>query len=289
MHRRNVRRLGTWVSVLLVMSACERDSEGRRTLTAADSSRIVAEVEAAVWAFHAADTARHAEGVIGLLWPEFSMLVDGTRMGYDDIASGSRAFMASLEAFHTEWSDLEIVPLGPDVAVSSFLFRDSLVTREGEVIRSWGPTTLTWQRRGGVWRARSGDADHYPIEEEPVALQSEALAVAQAWTQAWNDRDFDAMSRMHDVDLVYYWRGRPRGYDTFMHELEAFIFPGEADPVELIAPGVQLVAPGVAVAGFQMRGTGSTAGMPEIAITLVLVDRPDGWKVVHIHESPVRE
>ena len=124
----------------------------------------VVEVEAAVWAFHAADTARNAEGVIELLWPEFTMLADGTRLSYVDVATGSREFMGSLESFHTEWSDLEIVPLGVDAAVSSFTFRDSIVTRAGELIRSRGPTTLVWQRRGGEWKVLFGDADHYPLD-----------------------------------------------------------------------------------------------------------------------------
>ena len=48
---------------------------------------IVAEVEDAVWAFHAADTARDAEAVIQLLWPEFEMLGDGQRVSLHQIWS----------------------------------------------------------------------------------------------------------------------------------------------------------------------------------------------------------
>jgi len=126
-----------------------------------DSASIVEQVEAAVWAFHSADTARNAEGVIDLLWPEFTMLVDGRRLTYPEVAAGSREFMATLEAFHTEWSDLEIVPLGSDAAISSFVFRDSIVTRDGEVDQAHGPTTFVWQRRAGRWRVLFADADHY--------------------------------------------------------------------------------------------------------------------------------
>ncbi len=129
-----------------------------------DQARVIEEVEAALWAFHAADTARNAEAVIGLLWPDYSMLGDGERLRYADIAAGSRDFMAGLSEFNTEWSDLEIIPLGPDVAVTSFLFRDSILSEAGDLIRSRGPTTLVWERREGVWRVRFGDADHYPID-----------------------------------------------------------------------------------------------------------------------------
>ena len=64
-----------------------------------NENHVTSEVEAAVWAFHAADTARNAEAVIMLLWPEFEMLVDGNRVSYNDAAAGSREFMPSLETF----------------------------------------------------------------------------------------------------------------------------------------------------------------------------------------------
>jgi len=125
--------------------------------------RAAREVEERVWEFHAADTSRNAEAVIDLMWPEFSMLADGTRMTYDDASSGSRSFMASLDVFHTVWTDLEVTPLGLDTAVSSFQFRDSIVTKAGEVIQNRGPTTLVWERRNDEWRVIFADADHYPI------------------------------------------------------------------------------------------------------------------------------
>ena len=126
-----------------------------------DPRLVVEQVEAAVWAFHAADTARNAEGVIELLWPEFTMLVDGRRLTYPEVAAGSREFMATLESFHAEWSELEIVPLGSDAAISSFVFRDSIVSRAGEVDRAHGPTTFVWQKRAGEWKVLFADADHY--------------------------------------------------------------------------------------------------------------------------------
>jgi ketosteroid isomerase-like protein len=132
--------------------------------TSAPEGNVRAEIEDALDRFHAADTTMNAEAVIDLLWPEFTMLVDGERVGFDDVAAGSRAFMATLDLFHTEWTDVEIVPLGPDHAVSSFLFRDSIRTEAGELLQSRGPTTLVWERRRGEWRAIHGDADHYPIE-----------------------------------------------------------------------------------------------------------------------------
>lgn len=136
----------------------------RRLSPRSRDAAIIAEVEAATWAFHAADTARSADGVIALLWPEYTMLVDGRRVEYDDIVAGSRAFMSGIELFHTEWTDLQVTPVGPHAALASFVFRDSIVTKAGDVVRHRGPTTFLWERRNGEWRLLYGDSDHYPLE-----------------------------------------------------------------------------------------------------------------------------
>ena len=154
----------------LVLLAESCDSTPAAYRDPPDLAEVRVQVAAAVWDFHAADTARNAEAVIALLWPEYEMLVDGQRTGYDAIAAGSREFMAGLETFHTVWSDLKVVPLSSDLAISSFVFRDSIVTKSGDVSLSQGPTSFVWERRNGEWRLRFGDADHYPLEVEGGAL-----------------------------------------------------------------------------------------------------------------------
>ena len=132
-----------------------------------DLSTVVPEVEAAVWAFHAADTARDADRVVALLWPDYQMVADGSRVSYADVVQGSQDFMASLDFFHTTWSDLRVIPLTRDLAISSFFFRDSIGTKDGQLIQNRGPNTFVWERREGVWRVRFGDADHYAITDPP--------------------------------------------------------------------------------------------------------------------------
>ena len=147
----------TWIG-------CSEHSKSEVSIPVFDATQVTEEIKAAVWAFHAADTLRDAEAVLDLLWPEYTMLADGSRLTYADVESGSKKFMASLKLFHTEWTDLEIIPLSRNIAVSSFLFRDSLITSSGDIIRSKGPTTFVWERRDGAWRVRFADADHYPID-----------------------------------------------------------------------------------------------------------------------------
>lgn len=151
---------------LILVAACrnpDRAPDAAHLHT--DSLVVVSEVEQAVWTFHAADTARDAEAVVGLLWPEFEIMVDGSRLGYEEVVGGTRDFMENLEVFATEWTDLRIVTLGSRHAIASFLFRDSIVTVHGEVSMSRGPTTFVWEKRGDQWRVLFADADHYPIDD----------------------------------------------------------------------------------------------------------------------------
>jgi ketosteroid isomerase-like protein len=150
-------------ALLLAGFGCGRQTGPTTEFASRDSLEVAAEVEAALWAFHAADTARDAEAVIGLLWPEYSMFADGQRVRYEAVAASSREFMATLDLIHTVWSDVRIIVLSSNAAVASFLFRDSIVTRTGELIRAQGPTTFVWERRGSEWRLLFADADHYPI------------------------------------------------------------------------------------------------------------------------------
>lgn len=150
---------GFFVLVVVLIVGCKEEAPSY------DNVQIKNEVEDALWAFHEADTSRNAQGVIDLLWPEYSMLADGRRILYADVVAGSPQFMAGLSLFYTEWSDVQTLVLGPDVAVTSFVFRDSLVAKTGEITKNRGPNTFVWQKRAGEWRVLYGDADHYPITD----------------------------------------------------------------------------------------------------------------------------
>lgn len=147
---------------LLLLLACGQQQIAE---TNSDSTQIIQQVKKQVDAFHAADTSLNAQGVVDLLWPEFTMLADGNYVSYEEVKAGSMAFMASLTTFQTEWKDLRIIPLGAHHAISSFIFTDSIVAKDGTLTQSSGPNTFVWEKREGEWRLIYGDADHYPMEE----------------------------------------------------------------------------------------------------------------------------
>ena len=129
-----------------------------------NQQEVLDEVTKAVWAFHHADTSKNASAVIDLLWPEYSMLGDGHRISYEEVVSGSKQFMSGLSLFHTKWTDLQIIPISESSALSSFIFRDSIITKSGQLTKSRGPNTFLWEKRNGKWKVLYGDADHYPIK-----------------------------------------------------------------------------------------------------------------------------
>ncbi len=157
--------LKRWVvGCTIVLTASAACSSGSSTLSEADRTAIAAAVDSATRAFQAAERARDPERAIAHLAPDFSMYIDGVRTSYDAVVESIRATMGTFRHFEPQWNDLIVRVLGPNAAVVSFTFRDSIVTESGDILRSTGPTTLVWERRGTDWLIVFADADHYPVE-----------------------------------------------------------------------------------------------------------------------------
>jgi len=146
------------IGLLFLLANCQQQVDEK----VMDTAEIIKQVTRQVDAFHAADTSLNAQGVTDLLWPEFTMLADGNRVSYEEVKTGSKAFMSSLTTFHTEWEDLKITPLGNRHAISSFIFTDSIVAKDGTLTQARGPNTFVWEKREEVWKVIYADADHYP-------------------------------------------------------------------------------------------------------------------------------
>ena len=145
---------------LVVVAAC---SSAGGSLSEADRSAIEASVDSATRALQTAERARDAERTIAHLAPDFYMYNDGVRSDYDSVVTSIRGTMGTFQHFEPQWRDLEVKVLGPNAALITFVFRDSIVLATGEIVHSTGPTTLVWERRGVDWLIIFADADHYPI------------------------------------------------------------------------------------------------------------------------------
>lgn len=145
------------LSALAIAIGC---SPRATQLTNEERAAIASEVDSATRAFETAQRDRNAERMLAHFAPDFSMRVDGVRMGYDSVAASIRSSVPELAYLEPGFSDITVGVLNRDAAFASFVFRDSAVTRAGDIRVSVGPTTLIWQRREGRWLMVFADADH---------------------------------------------------------------------------------------------------------------------------------
>ncbi|HKS07250.1 MAG TPA: nuclear transport factor 2 family protein [Gemmatimonadaceae bacterium] len=145
---------------LLASVACK---EAPKEITDAQRAAVVASVDSVLRAFEAAQRARDAEGAVALMASDFQMYTDGVRQAYDSIAHNIRTSFASMRFVEPGFSDISVRAMSPTVALTSFRFRDSLVTNSGELMRFTGATTLLWELRRGRWLMTHGHADHRPV------------------------------------------------------------------------------------------------------------------------------
>ena len=90
------------------------------------------------------------------------MLQDGKRVDYASTVQQIRSVLPTLAAFEPRFEEVEVLVLAPDTALTSMVFHDEITAGDGSLSRMWGPSTLVWKLRDGVWRIVFGDSDHYP-------------------------------------------------------------------------------------------------------------------------------
>jgi ketosteroid isomerase-like protein len=145
---------------LLASAAC---ASAPKEMTDAQRATVVAQVDSALHAFEAAQRARDADAAIALMARDFQMYTDGARQAYDSVAHNIRTSFASMRFVEPGFADISVRAMSPAVALTSFHFRDSLITNTGELLRFTGATTLLWELRRGRWLMTHGHADHRPV------------------------------------------------------------------------------------------------------------------------------
>ena len=143
---------------LLLAVAC-----GPAPRPADDKALVAADVDSATRAFEQAQRDRDPERIVSFLAPGFYMYSDGVRSGYDSVAAAIRAGFRGIRFNEPGFSNIAVLVQGPDEAISSFAFRDSIITGAGELQRAQGATTLVWKRLNGKWQIVYAHADHHPV------------------------------------------------------------------------------------------------------------------------------
>ncbi len=146
---------------LTLVLACGRAD---RELSEVERLAISSAVDSATHSFEEAQRTQDAERTVAHLASDFYMYNDGSRSEYESVVAGIRETFGSLQHLEPGFADLDVKVLGPDAAVVSFTFRDSIATASGDLVQFRGATTLVWERRGRDWLITYADADHYAIE-----------------------------------------------------------------------------------------------------------------------------
>jgi ketosteroid isomerase-like protein len=130
-----------------------------------DPAVIDREVRAALSAFADAQRRRDPDAVLAFLAHDFGMMQDGARVDGATTRQQIRGSLANLRAVEPSFSDVVVLPIAEDAALTSMAFRDTVTAADGSVLRARGPTTLLWCKRFGEWRIVFADADHYAVED----------------------------------------------------------------------------------------------------------------------------
>ena len=155
------RRLGRGLAALTLSLAAACHSAPH------DPAAVEAELRDALAAFEAAQRALDVDAVLGYLAEDFSMLHDGTRVDHAATVQQIRLTLPNLRAFEPRFEDIQVLVLGPDLALTSMTFRDAVTDALGVTHRQRGPSTLLWRRVQGDWRIVFADSDHYPDPASP--------------------------------------------------------------------------------------------------------------------------
>ena len=129
-----------------------------------EARQVVAAVEAAMKSFESAERARDPERLIAHFAPVagFHMFSDGQRLTYEVMTAGVRQALPSLRSLEGGFSDQHVEVLGPDAALVSSAFHDTVVDGSGATTRTRGAASWLWRRIDGQWRIVYGHVDHYP-------------------------------------------------------------------------------------------------------------------------------
>jgi ketosteroid isomerase-like protein len=171
MNSRNTRIHYNWFGsiagiavVTCALAATPGCGPGDRAMHTFDHQRVESDVMTAIRAFEDAERDCAAERMIAFLDPQFTMLHDGQRCGYDEIVRQMRESMPTLKDYKPRFDDVRVIAIAPDAALTSMTFHDEFTGEGGETIRLRGPTTLLWRKRPEGWLIVYADADHYPAE-----------------------------------------------------------------------------------------------------------------------------
>ncbi len=127
-------------------------------------------------------------------------------------------------------------------------------------------------------------------EKGDQALREEVLAVVKAWNTAFSANDAEKYFTFIDPDITVITPSNPYRVEGIAHDREEFEFGlkvggGRVGYLQELQPSVGVYGDVAVVTYFTRGAYGPESKTSYLKETDVLVRRPGGWKIVHIHVS----
>jgi ketosteroid isomerase-like protein len=125
---------------------------------------IVSTIQRRMQSFEAAERARDANALLAHFAdvPGFRFFNDGHTVAYAQLAEMVRSTFPTLRALEGGFSDLQVLVLGPEHALVSAAFSESVTGWDGSTVKARGAASWLWRRIGSEWRIVYGQVDHRP-------------------------------------------------------------------------------------------------------------------------------
>jgi ketosteroid isomerase-like protein len=126
--------------------------------------QIAQSVEQALGSFEAAERALDADRLIRHFAnvAEFHVYNDGQRLSYEVMTAGVRTTFPTLRSIEGGFSDIRVIVLASDAALSTATFQEIVTDGTGGALHQHGAVSWLWRRLDGEWRIVYGHIDHYP-------------------------------------------------------------------------------------------------------------------------------
>jgi ketosteroid isomerase-like protein len=125
---------------------------------------IAQSVEQALRSFESAERALDVNRLMShfAAVPEFHIFNDGQRLSYDEMTEVLRATFPTLRSIEGGFSDVSVMVLASDAALSTARFQETVTDGTGNIMRQHGAASWLWRQLDREWRIVYGHIDHYP-------------------------------------------------------------------------------------------------------------------------------
>ena len=118
------------------------------------------------------------------------------------------------------------------------------------------------------------------------------LRLTNAWVQTWNNRDADAMERLHGSNMRYGIGDSFITGEALMRSIREENFWGLSWSLAVNDTHVRMLGSQAALVSFRLAGIeyrGGTSRPYSALFTLAFEQQAGQWKIVHVHDSDCAE